>query len=58
MAALIFFCPNTGLRVQGWFAEELLDETDTYETVTCTACGQTHIVNPKTGKTLGAEDEE
>jgi hypothetical protein len=28
----------------------------TYVQVTCLACAQAHLVNPKTGKVLGAED--
>jgi hypothetical protein len=49
--------PNAGLNVQGWSAEETPDRPDTYETVTCTACGQLHFVNRGTGKVLGRERE-
>ena len=53
-----FRCPNTGLNVQGWLAEIVESEdADRYEVVTCLACGQGHVVNPKTGKTLGVDDE-
>ena len=34
-----FRCPNTGLNVQGWSAEEIPDEQDTQQTITCAACG-------------------
>jgi hypothetical protein len=28
-----------------------------YESVMCIACRQVHLVNPKTGKILGADEE-
>ena len=57
MAPFLFRCPNTGQRVQGWTAEEVSpDEADTYETVTCIACRQVHLVNPATGEVLGSND--
>lgn len=44
MAPFLFRCPNTGLHVQGWSAEEVpADELNTYETVTCIACQQVHL---------------
>ena len=52
MIAFVYCCPATGLKVQGHVAE-LLDG-ETYEPVTCTACGGIHLVNPKTGKVLEA----
>jgi hypothetical protein len=30
---------------------------DVYEGVTCLACRQVHMVNPRTGKVLGADEE-
>jgi hypothetical protein len=30
---------------------------ESYETVVCTACRNVHLVNPVSGKTLGASDE-
>ena len=34
MGAILFRCPNTGYRVQGWFAEDVSEtDEDTYETV-------------------------
>jgi len=29
---------------------------ETYEPVTCTVCARVHLVNPKTGKVLGADE--
>ena len=33
------------------------EEDDTYVQVTRLACAQAHLVNPKTGKVLGSDDE-
>jgi hypothetical protein len=33
------------------------DDDLTYIQVTCLACAQAHLVNPKTGRVLGAGDE-
>jgi hypothetical protein len=49
--------PNTGQNVQGWSAEEVTDEDDTYQSFQCIACTRVHLVNLKTGKVLG-EDED
>ena len=43
--------PRTGQEVHGHFADKLIDG-ETYELVTCTACGGTHLINPKTGRLL------
>ena len=59
MAAILFRCPNTGQRVQGWIAEDVTDaDENTYQPVTCLACQQVHLVNPKTEKVIGASDED
>jgi ribosomal protein S27E len=51
MIAFVYRCPGTGLKVQGHVADDLIG-SDTYEAVTCTACGRVHLVNPKSGKVL------
>jgi hypothetical protein len=57
MAAFLYRCPTTALNVQGWFGDEVVDDEDTtYETVTCLACRQVHLVNRSTGKVLGGDD--
>jgi hypothetical protein len=57
MAAFLYRCPTTGLNVQGWFADEVGDDDDTtYETMTCLACRQVHLVNRSTGRVLGSND--
>lgn len=54
MATVIYRCPNTGFRVQGYTDNETIArDHDAYEPVTCLACKQVHCVNPKTGKVLG-----
>jgi hypothetical protein len=50
----LYRCPSR--TVQGWSAEEVTDD-DAYESVACLACTQLHLVNMKTGKLLG-EDED
>jgi hypothetical protein len=58
MVPILFRCPNTGRQVQGWIAEDVSETSDqSYLSLACLACNQTHFINPKTGKTLGADDE-
>ena len=57
MGAFIYRCPTTALNVQGWFADEVADDDTAYETVTCLACRQVHLVHRATGKVLGDDDE-
>jgi hypothetical protein len=58
MGAFIFRCPATGRNVQGWFADDVSgNEGETYESVTCLACQQVHLLSRLTGKLL-ANDEE
>jgi hypothetical protein len=58
MPSIMFRCPNTGYRVQGWIAEDASDaDENTYESLTCAACQQMHSINPKTGQVLGGSEE-
>jgi hypothetical protein len=57
MPPFLYRCPNTGDNVQAWAADDPADESLTYIQVTCLACAQAHLVNPKTGKVLGSDDE-
>ena len=57
MAPVLYRCPNTGDNVQAWAADDPADESLTYIQVTCLACAQAHLVNRKTGKVLGSDDE-
>ena len=69
MSGFIYRCPVTGLNVQGWLSSERPSgnewsigrdpsgpDDNTFETVVCPVCARIHLVNPKTGKTLGADE--
>jgi hypothetical protein len=58
MAAFLYRCPSTGKTVQGFIAEDVSDNPNTYESMTCLACGGFHFVNPTTGKVLGEDDDD
>ena len=53
----LYRCPNTGRNVQGWSAEEVTDEDDSYQSFQCIACTRVHLINLKTGKVLGQEED-
>jgi hypothetical protein len=57
MATFIFRCPTTGLLVQALYTDDAdgaaANDGECYETITCSACKQIHLVNPITGRTLG-----
>ena len=58
MPTFLYRCPNTGLRVQGWIANDPTErDEDSFETVNCPACGRVHLVNPQTGKVLGGAND-
>jgi len=49
MPTFLYRCPNTGLKVQGWVADDPTKD-EPFAPVTCT---RVHLVNPKTGKVVG-----
>ena len=58
MPPFIYRCPNTGLNVQGWIADDPTEGNgETYQPVPCTLCTRQHLVDPKTGKVLGADED-
>jgi hypothetical protein len=58
MAPFVYRCPNTGMNVQGWIADDPTErEGETYHSITCTICTRLHLVNPKTGRVLGADPD-
>jgi len=58
MGTFLFRCPNTGQNVQAWVADDPAEfDENTYETITCTACRQVHLINPKTSRVLGASED-
>lgn len=59
MPAFLFRCPTTGLRVQGWIADDPTErDENSYDAITCAVCTRIHFVNPKTGKVLGEDNDE
>ena len=57
MAAFLFTCPNTQMKVQHWLDDDEIASEDDYEGITCQACAAVHFVN-RNGKVLGSSDEE
>jgi hypothetical protein len=54
MATILYRCPSTMFRVQGYTADEMIPrDCDHYVPVTCLACKLVHLVKPKTGEVLG-----
>ena len=58
MAAFIYRCPNTRVRIQALAAKAITDDADTYQPVACVMCRQVHLVNPFTGKLLGEQQKD
>lgn len=59
MPTFLYRCPTTGLRVQGWVADDPTESKgERFESVTCLACTRAHLINPKTGKLIGEDDDE
>lgn len=56
MSPFLYRCPATGLNVQGFIAEDV-DDSETFVAVTYHACSRVHLVDLKTGRVLGAEEE-
>jgi hypothetical protein len=58
-AALCSYGKTASRIIRGIFGYEAVDSryAADYEAITCLACQQTHLVNPTTGKVLGAEEE-
>jgi hypothetical protein len=55
--ALVGHAKNAGSN-KAFVAEEVPDDTDTDESITCLACQQVHLVNPVTGKVPGKDDAD
>jgi hypothetical protein len=54
MSTLIFRCPRTGYNVQAYLASTPDPVEHVYVSLPCTACRQTHLVNPVSREVLGA----
>lgn len=55
MPAILYTCPVTLSRASGWLAERR--EDDGFEAIECIACRRIYVINSKTGKAFGAEDD-
>ena len=53
----LYRCPITAQTVQGWSADDVTDDDTSYQSVASLACAQTHLINLKTGKVLGAKED-
>ena len=59
MPSFLYRCPNTGYPVQGYRADEALQDNEyVYEPALCIMCQQIHHVNVTTGKVVGEDDAE
>lgn len=57
MAFVNYRCPNVGLVTQGWADDDPADAgMDSFELIYCAACTRTHLINPRTGNVIIAED--
>ena len=56
MGTFIFRCPHANLNVQE-FALNSNDTAAAFEPIVCTACGQVHLINAKTGEVLDRDIE-
>jgi hypothetical protein len=54
---LLFTCPITRMKVQHWLDSDENTSVNEYEAITCQACARIHLINRKTGKLLGQEDQ-
>ena len=68
MGVVLFRCPRTGLKVQGFVADVLVadDPCDVpgdafvqvpFVQVQCQACGRTHFVDPETDSTQAEQTD-
>jgi hypothetical protein len=55
MVPLTYRCPETGQQVQGWAADDLIG-WDSYEPVTCTACGRDDSEDRECPSRVGADE--
>jgi hypothetical protein len=57
--SFLFVCPVTGTRVKGFVVTEMpSDDPNSFEPVSCLACGRMHLLNFKTRKTVGEDRAE
>jgi len=57
MGTFLFTCPTTKLNVRHWLDDDEDVSEDEYEWIICLACARLHLINRKTGRLLGQEDD-
>jgi hypothetical protein len=57
MANFVFRCPATGLNVQHQLDDDPDISENEHEGIICPACTRLHLLNRKTGKVLGQDNE-
>jgi hypothetical protein len=57
MTPFLFTCPVTSIKVQHWLDDDQDAPENEYEAITCAACLRVHLLNRKTGKLLGPDEE-
>jgi hypothetical protein len=58
MPSLIYHCPSTGMDETVWYEIDDGPRERTgalLESVVCKACGQVHLVDPKSGRVVGTK---
>ena len=58
MANFVFKCPATGFNVQHQKDDDPDISENECEAIPCPACAGIHLVNRKTGKLLGEEEDD
>ena len=58
MLLFTYRCPKTRQLVQAFSAEDVSEDTHTYEFVRCALCQQIHRVNPATDAVLGGIEQQ
>ncbi|MFY9955039.1 hypothetical protein [Bradyrhizobium sp.] len=56
MAAFIFTCPETSMKIQHWLDEDNDVRENEYEGIICPACTRLHFLNRKTGNVLSQDE--
>jgi hypothetical protein len=57
MGLFLYRCPNTGHHVQAWSEQEDDFSDCLYLPIKCSVCLRAHLVNPKSGRALGTDDD-
>ena len=59
MRGISFRCPRHQSHTHAWISDEILESSsdNSYVTIPCTACQQSHLINPHTGAVMGAGND-